>query len=123
MVDAVRKSDEKDVAVMNISRTSHEREILDRVYEAQRSSSKDHHIAPIIETFEDEREPSLVFFVMPLLRQFDLPPFEAVSEIVELFKQLLKVGAVTSSLILALRTDQHGIQALVFLHGIGVAHR
>lgn len=85
---------------MNISRTSHEREILDHVIDAQRSSGKDHHIAPILEIFEDEREPDLVFFVMPLLRQFDLPPFEAVSEIIDLFKQLLEVGtAISISLI------------------------
>lgn len=94
VVDAVRKRDEKDVAVMNISRTSHERKILDHVLDAQRASGKDHHIAPILETFEDEREPGLVFYVMTFMRRFDLPSFDAVSEIVELFKQLLEVRVI-----------------------------
>ncbi|KLO13853.1 hypothetical protein SCHPADRAFT_852018 [Schizopora paradoxa] len=103
VVDAVRQSDERDVAVMNISRDSDEREILDYVMEAQRSSGDDNHIAPILETFEDDREPELKFYVMPLLRKFDKPPFVAVSEILELFRQLL--------------------EALIFLHSIHVTHR
>ena len=76
---------------MNISRESDERRILDYVTEAQRTSGNDHHIAPILETFEDDREPELRFYIMPLLRVFDHPPFDAVSEIVELFRQLLDV--------------------------------
>ncbi len=54
-------------------------------------AGKDHHIVPVLDTFEDDREPDQIFFVMPMLRQFDSPEFEAVSEIVDLFKQVLEV--------------------------------
>ncbi len=76
---------------MNLARTSYERAVLQHVTDAQRTSGKDHHIVSILDTFEDEREPDLAFYVMPLLHGFDMPRFEAVSELVDLFSQLLEV--------------------------------
>lgn len=59
--------------------------------EAQRASGKDHHIAPLLDSFQDDRESSLEFFVMPLLRTYRNPPFEYVSEVFDLYRQLLEV--------------------------------
>lgn len=76
---------------MSLPRTSHERDVFQHLADAQRSSGKDHHIVSMLDSFEDEREPELAFFVMPLLHYFDEPPFETVSELVDLFGQLLEV--------------------------------
>lgn len=44
----------------------------------------DHHIIPLLDSFEDDREPSLEFFVMPFLAACDDPPFERVDEVIDL---------------------------------------
>ncbi|KLO13855.1 hypothetical protein SCHPADRAFT_889747 [Schizopora paradoxa] len=103
VIDAVRKSDGIDVALMNIQRTSHERDVFQHLADAQRASGKDHHVVQLLDSFEDEREPNLVFLVMPRLHDFEWPPFEYVSELVDLFRHLL--------------------EALVFMHSKNVAHR
>ncbi len=72
---------------------SYQREVLQRLVDAQRTSGKSHHIVPVLESFEDDREPEIVFFAMPLFQRFDRPGFDTVSEVVHLFKQLLEVVA------------------------------
>ncbi len=105
---------------MNLWRESREREIFEHLIHSQQSSEDDHHIVPLLDSFEDQREPSRVFCVMPLLRQFNLPQFETVPELVDLFKQLHEVRVV-------LRPFEHvfiiRIQGLVYMHSVGVAHR
>ena len=81
---------------MNLRRKSREREILLHVVEAQRLSGKDHHIAPLLDNFEDDREPNLEFFVMPLMRRYYTVPFEAVSEVLDFYNQLLEVRIMLS---------------------------
>ena len=76
---------------MRLKRDSREREILLHVAEAQRSTGEDHHIAPLLDSFEDDREPTLGFFVMPFLRYYYDPPLEFVPEVIELYIQLLEV--------------------------------
>lgn len=97
VVDAVRKSDGREVAIMNLPRQSREREILRHLEGAQLATGKDEHIAPLLDSFEDDREPHLEFFVMPLMRRYYLLPFEAVSEVLDLFRQLLEVCTALSS--------------------------
>jgi len=103
VVDAIRKNDGKYVAIMNLPRDGHEHKIFKHLTDAQRSSGKYYHIVPMLDSFWDGREPALEFFVMPLLREYYIPPFEAVSEVLDLFKQLL--------------------EGLTFMHSVGVAHR
>jgi len=88
---------------MNIPRTSQEGEVFKHLSDSKRAGDKDRHVVAMLDNFEDEREPDLEFFVMPLLRQFDRPPFSAVSEVVDMFQQLL--------------------EGLVYMHSVGVAHR
>lgn len=76
---------------MNVPREAREREIIVHILNSQKSSGKDHHVVPFIDSFQDEREPYLAFYVMPLLRDYNLPEFETVSEVLDLFKQLLEV--------------------------------
>ena len=82
---------------MYLLRKSREREILLHVDEAQRSSGKDQHIAPLLDNFEDDREPNLEFFVMPLMRSYYALPFEAVSEVLDFYNQLLEVRSMLPS--------------------------
>lgn len=83
--------DGKDVVIMKLYRGSLEGDIFQRLFDAQRSTGKDHHIVPLLDSFEDDREPDLVFMVMPLLQRYNKPPFEAVSEVIDFFRQLLEV--------------------------------
>lgn len=78
---------------MKMWRISHQREVLQHLMDVQRTSGKHHHIVPLLDSFEDDRETGIVFFVMPLLQRFDCPGFEMVSEVVQLFKQLLEASA------------------------------
>lgn len=84
---------------MNLPRKSRERTILRHLVDAQQSTGEDRHIAPILDSFEDGREPKLEFFVMPLLREYYLPPFDAVPEVVDFFKQLLEVRHVQNPIL------------------------
>lgn len=107
---------------MKLPRTSHERDVFQHLADAQRSSGKDHHIVPLLDSFEDEREPELAFFVMRLLRRFDEPPFEHVSDLVDLFKQLLEVPTPHITSLVHKLINSH-FQGLVFMHSKNVAHR
>ncbi len=91
VVDAIRISDGKDVAIMKLRRRSYEGEIYRHLVDPQRLGGDDRHIVPLLDTFQDEREPDLEFFVIPFLAKFDIPPFDTVYEVVDLFKQMLEV--------------------------------
>lgn len=99
-MDAVRKSDGKEVMITKLYRISHEQDVLKHIADAQRSTRKDQHIVQLLDSFKDDREPALVFMVMPLLHRADVPlaPFEFVSELVDLLEQLLEVCSVSSRL-------------------------
>lgn len=106
---------------MKLPPESQEREIYQHLADAQRSSGKDQRIVPLLDSFEDDREPDLAFLVMPLLRTFDRPPFDAVSELVELFGQLLEVCCLNTGL--SLGTDScRSRKGLEFMHSKNVAH-
>ncbi len=55
------------------------------------------HCVPILDYFEDDSEEDLAFIVMPLLRQFDSPPFSFISEVVDFIFQTLEVSFPLSS--------------------------
>lgn len=80
------------MAIMKLQRNSYEGEIYRHLVDPQRLGDDDRHIVPLLDTFEDEREPDLEFFVMPLLRRFDEPPLETVYEVVDWFNQMLEAS-------------------------------
>lgn len=84
-------SDGKPVAIMNLPKDSEEGFIYQHLVDVERQGGVDRHISPLLDTFLDEREPDLEFFVMPLLRRCDSPPFETALEVVDFFKQMLEV--------------------------------
>lgn len=51
------------------------------------------HCVPILDTFQDNDDPSISYIVMPFLRLFDdIPPFERVSDVVDFVDQLFEAG-------------------------------
>lgn len=52
------------------------------------------HCVPILDVFMDSADPEISYMVMPLLREVDLPPFEAVGDVVDFVSQLLEVRGV-----------------------------
>ena len=46
---------------------------------------------PILDVFADQHDPATSYIVMPLLRPFDHPPMEYVSDAVDFVDQLLEV--------------------------------
>lgn len=91
VIDAVRKSDGNPVAIMNLPKDSIEAYIYRHLIDPERQAGVDHHIVPLLDSFDDAREPDLEFLVMPLLMTCDSPPFEIVLEIIDFFKQMLEV--------------------------------
>ncbi len=91
MIDAVRKSDGKQVAIMNLPRDSTEAFIYRQLLDTDRQGGVDRHIVPLLDSFKDEREPDLEFLLMPLLRKSNSPPFETVHELVNFFNQMVEV--------------------------------
>ncbi|KLO13854.1 hypothetical protein SCHPADRAFT_915136 [Schizopora paradoxa] len=104
-IDAVRIMDGKDVGIRPIKRVSSERTIFKNLADAQHLTGQDQHIAHILDTFEDDRDPDLVFVVIPLMIPvwFIASSLKTISGIVDLFKQLL--------------------EGLSFIHSKNVAHR
>lgn len=50
------------------------------------------HCVPILDNFEDEMETDTEFIVMPLLQNFDSPPFDTVLEAFDFVRQMLEVS-------------------------------
>jgi len=103
VIDATRTSDGKAVALMVLRRESIEGHIFRHLVDPERQGGVDRHIVPLLDSFEDDREPNIEFLVMPLLKTCDDPPFETVLEVIDLFKQML--------------------ECLAYMHDSGVAHR
>jgi hypothetical protein len=45
---------------------------------------------PIVDIFEDHRDPQVSYIVMPFLRPVESPPFETVKEIIDYVDQILE---------------------------------
>ena len=88
ITDATRLSDGSRVVIKKVRKSGREQAIATFL-----SSFKDpsNHCVPIIDSFADHKEDRIQLLVMPLLREFDSPPFRVVSEVVDFLKQTLKV--------------------------------
>ena len=49
------------------------------------------HCVPILDIFQDDKDDSLSYIVMPYLRLVDTPPMKHVNEVIDLVDQLLEV--------------------------------
>ena len=85
VLDAIRISDGTTVMIKQIPKgRSDEVQIGRYLSSPELRDDEDNHSVPILDDFQDEEEPEVVFIVMPVLRPFDDPPFFAVREAVEI---------------------------------------
>lgn len=58
--------------------------------ETLRDDSRNHCV-PVLDSFQDDDDPSISYIVMPFLRLIDEPPFQLVNDIVDFTDQMLEV--------------------------------
>ena len=92
MIEATRTKDGKQVSIKRVRCKSQEPSIALFLSPTEgEDNDPRNHCVPILDCFTDEALPNLMFLVMPLLRQFDDPPFFAVDEVLDFMRQTLEV--------------------------------
>ncbi|KZT63088.1 hypothetical protein DAEQUDRAFT_815840 [Daedalea quercina L-15889] len=105
LLDATRISDGEPVILKRILTTEHpyEVEIARFLSSEPLASDSRNHCVRLYDVLDVPNEDNTVILVLPLLRRYDSPPFELVSEALDLFNQLF--------------------EGLQFMHHHNVAHR
>ncbi|RPD52343.1 hypothetical protein L227DRAFT_537172 [Lentinus tigrinus ALCF2SS1-6] len=105
VIDAVRTKDDEMVAIKQIDRSDHpyEVEIGRYLTTPPLSDNPRNHCVPYLEVLQDPYVANIQLVVMPLLREYNDPPFTTVGEAVEFFHQ--------------------AFEGLQFMHAHHVAHR
>ncbi|KZT13120.1 uncharacterized protein LAESUDRAFT_690312 [Laetiporus sulphureus 93-53] len=103
LTDATRIADGMLVYIKLVKTGDNESRIATMLSDPSFRDDPDNHSVPILDTFQDAKDKSISYLVMPFLRLIDEPPFALVGEVVDFVDQILK-----------------GLQ---FLHKHGVAHR
>ena len=98
IMDAIRISDNSVVIIKEVKANSGEIRLGKYLSEPELREDEDNHCVPILDDFHDEGEPDMDFFVMPLLRPFDDPPFYSVKEVADFMEQTLRVRKTIFSL-------------------------
>ncbi|TDL21468.1 hypothetical protein BD410DRAFT_749596 [Rickenella mellea] len=102
-LDATRTIDGERVVIKVVPSSSNELRIARSLTTADKLQDPRNHCVPILDHFPDAADASKHFMVMPMLRNFEDPPFVFVSEVLDLVEQIL--------------------QGIVFIHEHRVAHR
>ncbi|KAL5492994.1 hypothetical protein ACEPAI_4442 [Sanghuangporus weigelae] len=103
VMDAARVSDGRRVFLKRVPAGSEELDIHRFLSDPRRLEDPKNHTVPLLDEFLDDEDSNFAYIVLPLLRNYCIPEFCFVDEVVDFFKQLLE-----------------GIQ---FMHDTGVAHR
>ena len=90
-MDAVRVSDNKEVVIKRTRKSRCEGPITEYFSTPERVSAEANHCVRVYEVFCDEE---YEFIVMPLLREFDEPPFETVEQAIDFVSQTLEVHTI-----------------------------
>ena len=96
LVDATRLSDQKTVYIKRVQTGDQESAIARMLTTPELLKDPFNHCVPIIDTFEDDQDPSISYIVMPFLKTMDEPSFERVEEVVEFVDQILEVHSYAS---------------------------
>ena len=94
-MDAKRMKDGIAVCVKAVYRTPKEAEIAKYLSSPELSQEPTNHSVPIFDVFRDPSTPDFEYLVMPLLRPFDDPEFQAIGEVVDFVTQILEVSVLT----------------------------
>ncbi|KAH8107741.1 hypothetical protein BXZ70DRAFT_884754 [Cristinia sonorae] len=92
IMDGTRISDGEMVLFKKIIRSKHPYEVeISQMFsrEPLRSHPRNHCV-PILEVLDSPHEPGVTLIVLPLLREYDDPPFETLGEAVEFFRQIFE---------------------------------
>jgi serine/threonine protein kinase len=120
-IDATRIMDGQPVFIKKLSSNTEELAIAGYLSTPTRMQDPQNHCVPILDHFADPTDSSIVFIVMPMLRNFDSPPFFVVNEVVDFVHQTLEVSSKTYMNVMAvLITESKG---LAYMHSQLVAHR
>ncbi|KAH6899459.1 other/AgaK1 protein kinase [Coprinopsis sp. MPI-PUGE-AT-0042] len=105
VIDAVEVSTGRHVVLKRTSKTQHPDEIRILQYFSREDLAGDsrNHCPPIIATLAPPDDPDIEIYVIPILRQYDDPPFDTIGEAIDFLRQIL--------------------EGFVFLHEHRVAHR
>ena len=90
-MDALRVTDNKFVYLKRVPKNSTEVQIAKFFSTEDRMRDPRNHCAPVLEYFEDEKLPEYGIIVTPLYREFDIPEFDSIDEVLEFIKQTLEV--------------------------------
>lgn len=102
VMDAKRMKDGIAVCLKAVYRTPKEAEIAKYLCSPELSQEPANHSVPILDVFRDPSTPDFEYLVMPLLRPFDDPEFQAIGEVVDFVTQIL--------------------EGLTFMHSHNIAH-
>ncbi|KAI0693498.1 kinase-like domain-containing protein [Cytidiella melzeri] len=103
LIDATRRSDGKLVYIKRVHTDSKELRIASSFSKQPLKDHPANHCVPVVDSFEDDDNPSISYLVMPFLRYTDDPPFELVDDVLDVVDQL--------------------VEGIAFMHAEGVAHR
>ena len=87
-MDAVRLRDGERVSIKRTPKGTREIDIAQFLTSIH---AADNHCVPVLEVIQDPFEPQKALVVMPYLRPFKEPDFDAVGEIVDFVSQMLEV--------------------------------
>lgn len=90
VIDAIRISDKRTVAVKRTREGSKELMIAKFLNCEELLKDPHNHTVPILDVFKKDGE-SLTFMVMPFLSAFDEPTFSSVDEVIDFMRQTLEV--------------------------------
>ncbi|OCB88201.1 hypothetical protein A7U60_g4606 [Sanghuangporus baumii] len=89
VIDSVRIKDGRTVSLKRVADDSSELRIHRFLLEDERLKDPCNHTATLVDQFDDDDDPTMIYMVMHLLRQYELPEFFAVEEVVDFMKQIL----------------------------------
>lgn len=80
------------MAVKRVQRDSQEVAIAKLFTSPELSSDPFNHCVPILDHFQDTKDHTLDYIVMPFLRKFDDPEFYSINEVTDFIRQVLEVS-------------------------------
>lgn len=93
-MDAVRLSDNRTVIIKRTQKEKREGEMAAFFSTSERLGNSRNHCVPVYDCISDTVDPEIEMLVMPLLRSFNDPPFEAVGEVLDFVRQTLEVQSI-----------------------------
>ena len=92
VIDATRIADGKLVSVKIVRSGGLEVQIASILRTSPLDDDPTNHCVPILDIFQDDKDVTATYMVMPFLRDYDNPRFERVEDVLDFGEQLLEVS-------------------------------